>query len=193
MRVQGRRLINFFLVALLVSGLWAIAVVAWAVHSRPNDPLGQQPGQRVVAERQRVSLEPEAPGGERTEQELPVLKVGVDGSVGDLTVLAEKCANESTSVRGTSSWRQLSPPSNVGVFDTPAPLSSYISAGCRLRQYINKVPQSVVDRVRELHERGVGVSTWQFQGSMTPVASDGVEGVTRTWVTEPFAIVWAGS
>jgi hypothetical protein len=105
---------------------------------------------------------------------------------GDVRVRGEKCntADGPVLVSGALAWQSVAPAGSIVHVGSG---SSLREPGCEVRRYSNPIPAEVVTRTARLLERGQGYVVWRIVGTETPVVSG--PSVTRTWMTEPFAVL----
>lgn len=97
-----------------------------------------------------------------------------------VNITGTKCADAPARVRGTKFWQSedvhgYTILDGYGVGDR--------TVGCVTKHYMNVIPAAVAQAVRT-----GGPKVWHIEGTDTPIRDNGVQGVPRTWVTDPFML-----
>lgn len=151
----------------------AVALLIYAVYEPPPyAPLGPYPEQTVTAQ----------------------FTVTVDGveypafAEGEaIPVSGEKCADEATEIIGSVQWQTREP---AGTFIPAGTGTRTGKAGCTTFNFVNEMPQEVIDANRDIRAEGFETPIWVVSGIETPInPDDGENGESQTWNTEPFVIV----
>lgn len=105
----------------------------------------------------------------------------------DVKVRAVKCntTDEPVKVREFTSWYSKKP---LGTSIQSTSGSSEREPGEQVLFFDNEIPVSVVTRARTLKMSTGKDVVWVLTGTETPYRDGGKDGISETWVTEPFII-----
>lgn len=99
-----------------------------------------------------------------------------------------KCnaTKEPVTVRGSTAWVTVTP---SGFRYSPAVGAGTIYPGCHATTFAHTMPPEVVAENAKLFALGERQVQWRFEGSQTPVKTDGTLGVTRTYSSDGFTVI----
>lgn len=105
----------------------------------------------------------------------------------DVRVKAEKCnsTDKPVKVRGFTSWYSKQP---LGTSIQSTSGSNEREPGKQTLFFNNEIPASVITRSHNLKETTGKDVVWVLTGTETPYRDGGEDGISETWVTEPFII-----
>lgn len=145
------------------------AAITFNTVARPGrwSPLGPYPTQQVLEE--------------RDPTDTPVVSL----SDPVVHVTGEKCNDgDGYQIGGTVSWQSVDP---KGTSIRTGEGTRDAQDGCQDFEYRNDIPDDVLSVMRRQVADGLE-PLWRITGTETP-QRDGEEGVSLSWVTEPFRIV----
>lgn len=100
-----------------------------------------------------------------------------------------KCVQDGEGVvliKGTLSWESDRPPGRI---IKVADGSGERGPGCQLYDFVNPIPDVILEEIEELSQKGYTSSDWHLTGTEIPIRDNGEEGVSRTWITTSFTII----
>lgn len=144
-------------------------LVGYELLSGPYDPLGDDPSYYVVNSKE---------GGD-----LPVVHINED-----VKMDADRCveADHPVDVLVNASWATVAP---RGTSITSVENASLVrQPGCSASDLSVDIPEGVVERTKELQERGHERVVWKISGYDTPIDQNGEPGVVVPWQTNEFVV-----